>query len=280
MFEEEGTRQPHEASALAPPVGTQGNIMISDLIPEELLLEPPIARHHHDADQRHLTPLEFAIGIELLRRAHAARMHKRGKPERTPITFSRYALLRGAELSPNPGNLARVAGVIGRLQLPVGDMPPLILAAQEPTRGRWRVTISRHWLQRPFAGVPLPLPRTPAVLALLLFLHGVTADGSASRQLRFESFCNKLRIGDRKWTRSRRRAALTTALKIVNRHLRYIGSNRVFELVNLDRDHLQVRAHDYCDSRDRPTPTVVHRRVPRRRRPIARVPTKPLEHAL
>lgn len=103
--------------------------MISVLIPEELLLEPPIARHHHDADQRHLTPLEFAIGIELLRAAHAARVHKRGRHERTAITFSRYALLRGAELSPNPENLARVAGAIGRLQQPVGDMPPLILAA-------------------------------------------------------------------------------------------------------------------------------------------------------
>jgi hypothetical protein len=194
---------------------------------------------------------------------HKERKKLRRRPLDSTVTVTRYALLRSACLPKNGGNQRDLAGALDRLCKPVGGGAPPLLDWREQEDGRLRLEVSRQWLQKPYARLPLPLPRQPTALAFLLFASGITGPGArtSKRSIGFAQLCDRLGVSLQRGERVATRA-LEGALHAMNDWLEALQPERAalaklkptlitppasysMTAVGDDRSGVQLQAHAY-----------------------------------
>ena len=146
---------------------------------------------------------------------------KNGPPDDVIVTLSRPNLLRLAGLPPNMFNRNRLNGAINRVIRPVGDLPPPVRSWRPTNDGLLQLCVSAKWLLPPFARVPMPLPvhKSPAALALFLFLNSGIKTSQFNKEgitIRFLFKKLGLSTAPRTYFLSR---AVNRALAVINDHL-------------------------------------------------------------
>lgn len=235
--------------------------------------EAPVPRRYNtfNADQP-------VYGSEALKQAgqegNQARyraLRKGPAPAVATLTLRRSQLLRWAYLPANGTNLARLPQVLDRLTQPVGNQAGLLLSWQEAD-GALELNIWGEWLPiKSFTRVPLPLPTSPAALALFLFLQQVdTRQGKRNKRgeqgaMNRKTFAELLGVPTRHGAQVINRA-LKAAFAAVNQHLERLPTLQLQKVLKLGKggfpnrvtykmlpnDQIRITTWQKCEDLDEP----------------------------
>jgi hypothetical protein len=190
------------------------------------------------------------------------------------VKLTPRGLLRTAGIQPNGLHHRQFDAILERLLDPVGENGPAVLDWYQPLRsGLVRLAVNGCWLGSPFAKVPLPLPlKTPAVLALYLFLAGIDTGASNRRMIDQRTLYRRLGFRTTRGLPYCRRQ-LDQALEIINRHLAGLDREALaeqnikvpdhYELEFISRDQVRfvaIRRRQRDDDGDEVEPYIQPRR--------------------
>jgi hypothetical protein len=230
--------------------------------------------HSYKPRMKRAQALKRAGSVAYRRERKKLRRH----PVDTTVTVTRYALLRSAGLPNKGGNHRKLAGALDRLCKAVGGGDPPLLDWKEQEDGRLRLEVSRHWLQKPYARLPLPLPRQPTVLAFLLFATAFSGPHFRSNKtsIGFSQLCDRLGVS-LQWGSAVANRAVAAALNALNDWLEALKFDRgalaklkppitlpasyTMQAVGDDGSGVRLKAHAYhLDEREleeeEPEPTI------------------------
>jgi hypothetical protein len=141
----------------------------------------------------------------------------------TVVEISRRALLVSVGLQADRTNYRQLEAALNRLLKPIGRslsrLSPILLNWEPMADGRLQMTVSGEWLNKSFVKVPLPLPvKTPTVLALYLFLHGIRTNHMNKTGIGLKWLCQRLGLTTHRGVKAATEV-INDALELVNNHL-------------------------------------------------------------
>lgn len=111
-------------------------------------------------------------------------------------------------------NLSRVPAALDRLCCDVGNLPPPLHSWRRLKTSNLSLEVAGHWLSPPWVKIHLPLPlRSPAALALHLFVASIKFGSFAKGKMKFVALCERLGVPTRYGSRS-----INNAIDVLNKH--------------------------------------------------------------